>query len=64
MILEQIHYIRSFGAMTGRFSFSNLQWLKEGRVKRPASSFSALTSIIHMHGLHSHYKQSAPFLHT
>lgn len=34
-----IYFIRSFGAMNRRFNFSNLQWLKEGKVKKPTTLF-------------------------
>lgn len=60
MILEQIYCIRWFGAMSGRFNFSNLQQTKEGGVNRPTSTFSALASTIHVQGLHSHYNSSLP----
>lgn len=60
MILEQIYCIRWFGAMSGRFNFSNLQQTKEGGVNRPTSTFSALASTILVQGLHSHYNSSLP----
>lgn len=66
MIPEQIYCIRSFGAMRGRFNFSNLQQPTEGKVnrkKRSESTFSALTSIIHVQGLHSHYQQLPSYTH-
>lgn len=37
--------------MPRKFNFSNLQCLKEVKVKRPTRPFSALTSLIHMHAL-------------
>lgn len=49
--------------MSGRFNFSNLQQTKEGEVNRPTSTFSALTSIIHVQGLHSHYRQLPSYTH-
>lgn len=66
MILEQIYCIRYFGVMSGRFNFSNFQQPTEGQVnrkKRSESTFSALTSIIHVQGLHSHYQQLPSYTH-
>lgn len=45
------YYKRYFVALSGKLSFSNLQWLEEGEVKRPTRSFSAVTSLNHMHAL-------------
>lgn len=53
-----LYCIRFFGATSGKFNFSNLQQPKEEKVKRPTSTFSALTSLIHVQGLHSHYQHT------